>query len=56
LKSKSSYNLSWRPRTLREPQTTMRVWVILGCFAVGIMGVAIIVDTNTEKVSVRTTR
>jgi len=56
LKNKSSFNLSWRPRTLREPQTAMRVWVILGCFAVGIMGMAFIADTSTEKVSVRTTR
>jgi hypothetical protein len=46
LKNESSYRVSWRPRALHEPQTSTRVWVILGFFAVAIMGIAIIVDTN----------
>jgi hypothetical protein len=34
----------------------MRVWVILGCFAVAIMGVAVVIDMNPETALVRTAR
>jgi CO dehydrogenase/acetyl-CoA synthase delta subunit len=56
LKNESSFNLSWRPRALREPRTTMRVWVVLCGLTVAIMGVAIIADMNAETIAVRTAK
>jgi hypothetical protein len=56
LKNDSSFNLSWRPRVLREPRTAMRVWVVLCALTVVVMGAAIIADMNAETIAVRTAK
>jgi hypothetical protein len=56
LKNESSFNLSWRPRALREPRTTARVWVVLCGLIVVVMGAAIIADMYAETISVRTAK
>ena len=56
MKNESSFNLSWRPRALREPRTTMRVWVVLCGLILAVMGVAIVADINAGTIAVRTAK